>query len=250
VPEDDPYVDMVKRLGQLVEDEPSFKGLPVEPKVLRGDGAEILCEFLEEEKIDLLVIASHGHSAVKRFLLGSFAEKMLRVSSSPVLVFHEPHAGGEPPQGGAIKGFEPKRILVAHDFTAASRPALLFARDWARHFGASARLQFVAEQSASLYGYAAKMKGSFQEYLEKVRNEALDRFRRILQEEWKGVPAEAVAVLGDPAEEIQKAAREYGADLIVLGTQSRSSFERFFLGSVAQKTVRRSSCPVVTVRAR
>jgi nucleotide-binding universal stress UspA family protein len=207
-------------------------------------------------------MASHGYSGVKRFFVGSFAEQMLRFASCPVLVFR----GGRAPGAGAgagvgavtragasgrkgSQGFILERLLVAHDFSVCSRPAMLLARDWAKVFGATMRLHFVVEHYASLYDYAAHMEGSFKEYLEKVRQEALARFRHLLRDEWKDIPAEAVATTGDPVEEILREAKEFKADLIVVGTHTRSGLERFFLGSVAQKTVRKAPCSVLVVRA-
>lgn len=249
--DDNLFEEIEKRLAGLIDENPTLKALGAEPKVVRGESVEALASFLDAEKVGLLVMASHGYSGVKRFFLGSFAEQMLRFSTCPVLVFREKHEGGKPPvESPAKHGLVLRRMLVAHDFSSFSRPALILAHDWARTFGATARLHFVAEHSAALYGYAAHMEGGFKEYLEKVRQEALERFRRVLREDWKDIPAEAVATTGDPVEEILREAKDFGADLIVVGTHTRSGLERFFLGSVAQKTVRKAPCAVLVVRAK
>ncbi|MBI4605566.1 MAG: universal stress protein [Planctomycetes bacterium] len=269
-PEIGPYLlpeeafdDVEARLKEVVAGERAFEGLRVTPRVVRGEVVEALSDFLAEEAIDLLVVASHGHSGVKRFLLGSFVERILRSAPCPVLVMRAD--GGEAgtaaggalgAAGGGISGapgalpgdFAPRRILAPHDFSPSSRAALLQAGAWARAFGATARLLFVAEEGASLYGYAARMEGSFKEYLEKVQAQAMDRFRRILLEEWKGIDGDGGTVSGDPVEEILKDAASFGADLIVLGTHTRTGLARFFLGSVTQKTVQRSARPVLVVR--
>ncbi len=52
---------------------------------------------------------------------------------------------------------------------------------------------------------------------------------------------------GEPWREIERAAAEMDADLVVLGTHGRSGFEHLVLGSVAEKLVRRLPCPVLTV---
>jgi nucleotide-binding universal stress UspA family protein len=80
------------------------------------------------------------------------------------------------------------------------------------------------------------------------------RDRELLLEELKeftaparsaSVPVQNVVVEGDPVAEILKRARE--ADLLVLGTHGRSGFERLMLGSVTEKVLRKSTCPVLTV---
>jgi nucleotide-binding universal stress UspA family protein len=48
---------------------------------------------------------------------------------------------------------------------------------------------------------------------------------------------------------VLREAKDIGADLIVLGTHSRSNLERFFLGSVTRKIVQSATCPVLTVRS-
>jgi len=60
---------------------------------------------------------------------------------------------------------------------------------------------------------------------------------------------EIAVVTGDPATSILEAAKEHAADLIVMATHGRTGLSHFFLGSVAERVVRDSSIPVMTVRA-
>jgi universal stress protein A len=64
----------------------------------------------------------------------------------------------------------------------------------------------------------------------------------------EGVPARAVVKVGVAWEEIVRLAAEEHAAMIVMGTQGRSGLERLLLGSVAERVIRRASCPVLTVR--
>jgi len=64
------------------------------------------------------------------------------------------------------------------------------------------------------------------------------------------VPYDVDVRLGEPVASILDAATEYTADLIVLGTHGRGGFERFVLGSVAEKVLRKAACPVLTVPRR
>jgi nucleotide-binding universal stress UspA family protein len=65
-----------------------------------------------------------------------------------------------------------------------------------------------------------------------------------------GVTIEAVVREGDTAGEILEHATSMKADLLVIGTHGRSGFERLVLGSVAEKVLRKASCPVMTVPRR
>lgn len=60
---------------------------------------------------------------------------------------------------------------------------------------------------------------------------------------------EILVVTGDPAASIIECARDQAADLIVMATHGRTGLSHFFLGSVAERVVRESSVPVMTVRA-
>ena len=57
-----------------------------------GHPAHDICEFATAEKANLIVLASHGYHGIKRFMLGSVAELVLRHASCPVLVLRRPDA--------------------------------------------------------------------------------------------------------------------------------------------------------------
>lgn len=59
---------------------------------------------------------------------------------------------------------------------------------------------------------------------------------------------ETIVIKGIPFHEIINAATEIGADLIVIGTHGRTGLSHVVMGSVAEKVVRKASCPVLTVR--
>ena len=65
----------------------------------------------------------------------------------------------------------------------------------------------------------------------------------------EGTPARSVVKVGAAWEEIVAVAAEEHADMIVMATQGRAGLERFMLGSVADRVIRRAPCPVLTVRA-
>ncbi len=92
------------------------------------------------------------------------------------------------------------------------------------------------------------MESSFDAVSQGLREEgdaALSSVRRLVPE---GVPLETTTVDGSPAREIVDYATDQGCDLIVMGTHGRSGVDRLLLGSVAERVVRRSPVPVLTVR--
>ena len=62
-----------------------------------------------------------------------------------------------------------------------------------------------------------------------------------------GLPVEHRLEQGDAAEAILRLAREYGADLIVMGTHGRTGLRRLLMGSVAEQVMRAAPCPVLTI---
>jgi nucleotide-binding universal stress UspA family protein len=71
-----------------------------------------------------------------------------------------------------------------------------------------------------------------------------------LQTKWEDYcfPVNRIVIDGFPFVEILKHAKESNADMIVMGTHGRGAIAHMLLGSVAEKVVRKASCPVLTVR--
>jgi nucleotide-binding universal stress UspA family protein len=89
---------------------------------------------------------------------------------------------------------------------------------------------------------------SYLDLLALARRSAKRRLAAILSRvKQERVRAKAIFVEGLPASEILRAARR--TDLIAMGTHGRTGVSRLFLGSVAERVVRESRCPVLTVPA-
>jgi universal stress protein A len=147
-----------------------------------------------------------------------------------------------------------RRIMVASDFSAASRPAFRKALELAR--STRARLLIVHALSPvipPLMGEDVYVSSATWNQLEAgARQAAQKQLARLVQAARKaGVRAEALTVEGTPAaERIVRAARARRVDLLVLGTHGRTGLSRLVLGSVAARVVATAPCPVLTVRAR
>ncbi len=61
----------------------------IQPHALIGDAGRQLAKFAEQEQVDLIVIPSHGHGFFKHMLLGSVAERVIRLAHCPVLVLRD-----------------------------------------------------------------------------------------------------------------------------------------------------------------
>jgi nucleotide-binding universal stress UspA family protein len=138
-----------------------------------------------------------------------------------------------------------QRILVAHDFSDTAQRALELALAMAEKLGAS--LTVVHAYEVPTYGLpeGPTMTSEMMAQIERAARTALDgvvdRARR------PGARIEGVLRHGPAWSEIDAAAKDAGADLIVIGTHGRRGLARALLGSVAEKVVRTAPCPVLTV---
>ena len=231
-----------KKLEDLVEARGALSTVDVDSAVLCGACEEAVTEFQKRENIDLLLVASHGHAGMEHFSLGSFTARLLQFSSCPVLVYKTRQSPEMFPEGT----FAPKRILVAHDFSTASRETLPLVREWAEAYSAEVKLVFVSDsfELSALVDVAMPMPPN-----DDLRSNAMRELEGIISSEWRGIRAEPVVCEGHPAVEILKEADGYGADLIVMGSRGLSPFGRLELGSVAERVVHGAGCPVLVVKA-
>ncbi len=65
--------------------------IPVRMEIVRGDPAHEIVRYSTEEKVEMIVIATHGLGGWRKMIFGSVTEKVLKLASCPVFVVHEPH---------------------------------------------------------------------------------------------------------------------------------------------------------------
>jgi universal stress protein A len=145
-----------------------------------------------------------------------------------------------------------ERILVPTDFSAGSYAALGYAVLLARLSGAQIEVVHVAEPSETLEGDTKVLVegGSPQSYRQLLRDHGEVAMKRFLSDVpgAAGLEFRSRIEVGKPADVTLAIAEREGFDLIVMGTRGRTGIERLVVGSVAEKVIRGSSCPVLTVR--
>ena len=142
-----------------------------------------------------------------------------------------------------------RRILHPTDFSRASAPAFRRAVSQARSSRAPLLILHVMTPPSPFVDEGAPP-SSYLELLALSRRSAKRRLAAVLARARRArLRARAIFAEGLPADEILRAARRARADLIVMGTHGRTGVSRVFMGSVADRVVRESRCPVLTVRA-
>jgi universal stress protein A len=146
------------------------------------------------------------------------------------------------------------RILVPIDFSEASKEAFRCAAIWAEKFGASIAILHACE-TPTLFGppeVPVLVTDAVLAEEGRTLDDARVQLRRFLHEVSSNEEDPGVTILarsGEPSKIILDTARDGGFDLIVLGTHGRTGLSHMLLGSVAERVLRRATCPVMTVRA-
>jgi nucleotide-binding universal stress UspA family protein len=203
--------------------------------------ADVILDYAQEHNIDLIVMGTHGRSGIKNLLLGSVAEKVVQLAHCSVLSIRE------------LKDPKPledlENILVPIDFSDYSRQALSYAKELAKEYQCKLGLLHVVEDRVDPAVYATD-KMPISDLMPDVKKKSTDLMKQQLEESpGPEVQAYFSIVEGHAASEIIGFSEKYENDLIVISTHGQSGLENFLFGSVTEKVVRRSACPVFTVKA-
>ncbi len=201
--------------------------------------ASAILEFSEEDGSDLIVMGTHGRSALGRFFLGGVAEKVVRHSSVPVITVSANREGyRDNPNYG--------RILATFDFSEHSKKAVLRAREIAEVYGAGLQILYVVEQAIHP-GYYDAWREQVASELPQIAAEAKRSVTATFGENALDNVDIFVEVGGGDGKvyrEITEFARQNGVDLIVMGTYGLSGVEHILLGSTTERVLRSAPCPV------
>jgi nucleotide-binding universal stress UspA family protein len=136
-------------------------------------------------------------------------------------------------------------ILVATDFAPCSKTAVGLAAALAHRLRQPLTL-FHAVEPPSVEVPGMPMGAAWEGDLMRAAELAIARDASDFRQQ--GIPADSRVVMGSAANAILEAAREVGAEMIVVGSHGRKRGAQLFLGSVAESVVRTSRCPVLVVR--
>lgn len=219
--------------------------LPIqcESWIAKGNAAEEISRLAEAKNADLVIVAAHGLSGLKRLLLGSVTERLMRALSRPLLVLRT-HDEEVWSSAGADRVFE--RILVGCDFSADSDRAFQYALSLSEEFQADLHMAHVIEPP--------EYKNVFVSAVARVERRHFLR-SRLTQRLHDMVPEEAldwcmphtILLEGQPEEELVGYAVSHDIDLIVLGVRGYSLMESLLVGSTTDRVVRRAPCAVLSV---
>jgi nucleotide-binding universal stress UspA family protein len=222
-----------------------FPGFSVRMTIGRGKPAETIIEKAAANKGTLITMATHGRSGIKRWLLGSVAEKVLRGTVNALLLVRA--------NGLAELKREPavQSITVPLDGSQLAASVLPIVTTIAQRMNLEIVLFRAYELPASAYYGSEDYLPNYEELKDNVRKEVQSYLGKEI-ETLKSHGFEKVSFLvteGSGPDEIISYARKRPDTLIAMCTHGRSGVKRWVLGSVTEKVVRHSGDPVLVMRA-
>jgi nucleotide-binding universal stress UspA family protein len=212
----------------------------------RGPTSEVILDLIARNRVDLLVLGTHGRGGLKKLLLGSVAEELFRLAACPVLTVG--------PGAFVPATAEPviRRVLFVTDFSPASLNALPYAISIARESNAQIFLLHILSvvplaEEASFWPVSS----SVIDWVEQSRLSTLEQLRKLIPAE-ENLPRnpDSLVTLGFVPEEIVKTAGQINADLIVMGVNESSAARAaaHLYWSTAHYVVCEATCPVLTIK--
>ena len=214
--------------GTLVKE---FAGVQVSPVVEAGDTAQIIAEFAQRNKVDLIVMPTHGRGPFRRMLLGSVTAKVLHDSNCPVLTGAHIAAASAAP-------LVCRKILCAVDTDSRDLRVICWAREFAKEMNAEVHL--VHAVPAALGPHAAS-EPDYREHLFVTAHKEMDRLKQ-----QAGVTWETTIRGGSPEHAVRDLAEDLKADMVLIGRgELQEPFGR--LRSHAYNIIRECARPVISV---
>jgi len=221
------------------EDKRSTSPTAIERRVVHPSAPEGILSYATECDVSLIVLGTHGRRGVRRAVLGSVAEEVVRRATCPVITVGR---GAHPPE--AMHGGD---ILVPIDFSEYQVRLLAHAREIARAYDMTMTLLHVVEIQG-LPGVYDVFSGSpepstIARRTETVLEQRADELRAA------GLDVNVEVRTGHVAAQTLAVADELDVEFLAIATHGRSGVERMLIGSVAENVLRRAACPVFTVKA-
>lgn len=229
-------VDTLVRQGEDVIEEATATletlGVDYTSTVRQGNPAPTIGEYADETDQDLIVLPTQGREGLSGHLIGSVTEKVVRLSSIPVLA-----ARMQPDERLA---FPYEDVLIPTDGSFGATAAVQHGLSLASTLDATVHALSVTDDTSLLPDFGDD------EVDDAAATEAIDDLVSAADD--YDVPETVRHVeQGDPAERIREYVEVNDVDVVVMGTTGHRGTDRILLGSVAEKTLRSVPVPVITV---
>jgi len=220
IPEEMLFIKKANEKLQKITEQPYLAGISVNVSVQYERTFSGILAFNKKNKIDLIVMGSHGTSGIEELLLGSNTEKVVRLSEIPVLVIKKD-----------VRDLKFKNMVFASDFSPETKKPFVKMRDFAAIFDANLFLVFICTPNSFKTTLdAEKIMSKFIKNYE-IKNYSLHIFNDTNVENG-----------------IVNFSKTIDADLIGLCTHGRTGLAHFFTGSISEDLVNHVTKPIITFK--
>jgi nucleotide-binding universal stress UspA family protein len=218
-------------------------GLNATARFVVGRAASEIAAAADKDKVDLLVLGSHGHSAIGGLLLGSVTNEVLARTKKAMLIVR-----------GKTKGYRDSlRVGIAVDGSSYGRKAVKFVLQHVDLFGANPKLTLIhvvqdfALTAMPMDGIAmpAFSESEVRAFQNKAFDGAMKTARALVQK--TGTKADEVRLIGNAGVELSNYTNKK-LDLLVMGSHGYGAFKAAVMGSVATRVTAHCTMPLLLVR--
>ena len=237
----------IQKMTETIKQRVEAEGIKVMSAHLVGHTAEQIVDYADREDIGLIVMATHGRSGIRRWVLGDVASKVVRATNRPVALIRAEGARPDVRETGVVR-----KALVPLDGSKESEAIIPHIEELASRLEAEVVLLHVMAPTYFVYSIPGesiqmpftpedmeRFKAKAEHYLETVIAALKNR----------GINARAEVAVGAAADEIIRFADEIQADIVAMSTHGRSGISRWAFGSTADKVLHAGNIPVLLVRA-
>lgn len=248
-------VQVVKKSAEVLVESASNKlsnaGLQAAPKVLEGYPRIAVAEYAKEWGADLVLVGSHGTSGLVRFLLGSVAQAALRQSPCSVEIVRR-LTQISTTSSTAMK------ILIGADGSDCSMDAVRSVAQ--RPWPPSSQIRVISIVPLIVpFGETISLPiapvypppdliNTIEKQAQGRAEEAVAHARQILNKAHIKTVENEYLLIGDARQVILDQAKDWGADLIVVGSHGYRGIDKFMLGSVSESVAMHAHCSVEVIR--
>lgn len=236
---EDAYADYLESLALKLE------GVQVETVVRSGNAPSEIEKFVDGLEDPIVVMTSHGRSGISKLLIGSVTQQVVHRLETPVIVVpaRTPEDQASDPaaletllfplDGSQFAEFALETALI---LMGDARPKIHLLRvvEVVSWYGAA----YSAQDYRGLDPYIEASRDTAESYLHMVATNLRDR----------GFEVTTAVAVGMVADQIENAANDQEADLVVMSTHGRAGVGRLIFGSVAERTLRQTPAPLMLVR--
>lgn len=244
----------IREVQQKTDVQSESEPTEVRGELITGCPAKEILRYAEKNAIDLILMTTHGHYGIKRWTMGSVADRVLCTSNTPILLVR-----ADTTEETLFKQCSQKSMLVLLDGSELAESVLPHVEELAKQRGiepVEVTLLRVCEPPSTPAYYAPELTGiplDWGEYDQQVIDKEvrviqvyLARVEKRLKD--KNIRVKSVILQGKAAEEIVDYINKNPFQIIVMATHGRSGISRWVYGSVADRILHGVSSPIFLVR--